>query len=839
MANLITVDHFGNNTIEGAMMEIHIEKSKLIKESVDIDFLLHQISAGQAILFTGAGFSIGTTNIEGKGPPLAGELAKKICQLGGVAEDTDLRYAADVFLADNHETGKLISLLQNQYTLVDVSGTHESICKPNWRRFYTTNYDKSIEMAAGKAGRVVESIDLEDSTVEYYKRENLCVHLNGSIDRLTTDSLGNRFKLSASSYISADAFTTSDWYYYFKKDLERCTAIVFVGYSMYDIEVQKLLFEDSSLREHTYFITQEDANPKSIFTLSQFGQVLPIGVDAFASLINKNIEIFRHEDNEHIYQSLCKYELASETGDIRDSDVETFIMYGDIDSAYIDEGVISEQIIPYLVVREELNEIVKFTVSKQNTIAYSGLGNGKTVLLKEVKAALTLLSIDVFEVVDLDADYIGDFDALAKLKNHCVIVIDGYEPYIDLIQHYSLTIPKNINIIATARTAEHERLRPTLSNLGFDFNELGIDELSDNNASAFVDIVDNIGMWGREAGLSRNRKIDLLTSHGGIQLSLSLLSLFKAPQIRDRISASLSSLLRNPHHKETVFGIALIEILDIPAKYSLISEVAENDQIYSSSLRKSEDFKNLFRLSDKHVLPKSSLFSLFLIQNSFSPSYIVEQLLRIAKKFDSYKKKDYVQDKIFKATLRFSFVERLLPDANKKGNLRAYYEKLKVSVPWLKRDPHFWLQYGMANITFKEYGRAQAFIDQAYSLARSRENYYTSNIDTQQARLLILIAISETDASKVFPLFEKAHNLLSRLEEDVYKYRQVEKYLDFYNACFSGLSNKNKVSFIYGCKKFLNGMIFAESRGEIDTLSNHAIKKAKQNLTYIVNANSD
>lgn len=659
--------------------------------------------------------------------------------------------------------------------------------------------------------------------------------MNGSIDRLTSDSLENSFKLSTSSYIASDAFTSSDWFYYFKKDLERSSAIVFVGYSMYDIEIQRILFDDITLKEKTYFITRTDPDHKSTFTLSKFGHVLPIGIDGFSKLINKNIDLFIKHDEEHNYQSLCEYELANESKEIRDSDVEIFLMYGNIEDVFVDHATSGTQRIPYLILRDSLGKILDFCESSQNTLIYSGLGNGKTVFLREIKAFLTINAIRVFVVDDMEGDYIGDFDALAKTNDKIVIIIDGYEPYVDLIRHYSLTQPKNINIIAAARTAEHERLRPALGKMGFIYNELGIDELSKDDASAFIDIIDNVGMWARgDAGLSHDRKIDLLYKKNSFQLSLSLLYLFDAPQIKEKINSLLASLFRDPCHKETIFAISILEILDLPAEHSLVSEVAGNNAIYSSSLRENESFKHLFRLSGRRAVTKSSLFSLFIVKNNFSSTYITAQLQRIAGTFNSYNNKDYVQDKIFKAMLRFSFVERLLPESNKKGTLRNYYENLKVTVSWLKRDPHFWLQYGMSNITFKEYGKAQSFIDQAYALAEKKYNYHTSNIDTQQARLLILMAESENDTTKVFPMFERAHKLLSMLEDDVYKYRQIERYKDFYDSCYNNLSNKNKATFVRACHRILRDMDAAESRGIIDTQNNYVIKTTKTKLLDIV-----
>ena len=64
-----------------------------------IDLLLRRIASGKAILFTGAGFSRGTTNIDDLEPPLATELAIKICEAGNFPACDDLRFAADYYLS--------------------------------------------------------------------------------------------------------------------------------------------------------------------------------------------------------------------------------------------------------------------------------------------------------------------------------------------------------------------------------------------------------------------------------------------------------------------------------------------------------------------------------------------------------------------------------------------------------------------------------------------------------------------------------------------------------------------------------------------------------------------
>lgn len=320
-----------------------------------------------------------TKNVLGCEPPSAKDLAKKICNLGGFSEDEDLRFAADYYV-ENKDKNKLIDLLKDTYSLSSVSKIHNDICSVDWRRFYTTNYDKSIEIASANIGKRVECIDLEYRTDLYYKNGNLCIHLNGSIDSLTEESLEKNFKLSTSSYISPDSFLTSNWFYYFKRDLERSSAIVFVGYSMYDMEIQKILFENTDLKDKTFFITRENPDNKSVFTFSKFGHVLPIGVEEFANQIDKNKMLFERIDDRAL-ESLVEYKISIVDEEIRDSNVETLLMYGDIKQSFIDNAVVGVQRIPYLILRNQLEKVLDFSKSSKSTIIFSDFGNGKSIFI--------------------------------------------------------------------------------------------------------------------------------------------------------------------------------------------------------------------------------------------------------------------------------------------------------------------------------------------------------------------------------------------------------------------------------------------------------------------------
>lgn len=798
------------------------------------DDLVERILSGRAVLFAGAGFTYGAKNISGQPLGSAKTLAYDICDFGKFDRDDDLRYAADFYI-ESQDPRKLVHYLKERFSVRNVEPHHEVISSVAWRRIYTTNYDHCIERAAGNVGVHLEGVSVDKPAEHYYRKDGLCIHINGSIDQLTEDTIGKSFKLSTSSYVSPQSFLDSTWGVHFKRDLERCSALVFVGYSLYDIEVQRILFENPSFVEKTFFITDSSPDPKEKFTLSKYGLILTIGVSGLADIISAAKITGRWKSTEHELESLEKFEVSNDQVSVRDADVEILLRYGDIETSLVDAAVVGQQSIPYLVVRDQLDLIRKICESGGHSIVIGGFGNGKSLLIRQICPYLTVnLSWSVYLISDDDRDYIADVDLLEARGEKFVVVIDGYDRYLDLVEHISKNRLNHIILIATSRLVDHERMRPRLKWFGFNFNEISCDELSDRESEDFVSIIDNVGLWGEKAGLSRHQKLEFVRHENDGQFSSSLLVLLDAPQIKERVKKILEVVLGHGKYRDTVFAIALMQVIDIPVECSMVSEVAMNDEIYSSGLRQDPGFRQIFGIANGRVMPKSSLFCMTLIKGYFSPAYVGDQMQKIAKRFSGDRALKYSEEKLFKSALRFSFVERLFPEANKKTNLRNYYEKLKISVPWLKSDPHFWLQYGMANIPFKEYARAQGFFDQSYALAEKKHGYNTNSIDTQQARLYLLVAMTDKSFTLQDELFDKAHKLLSKVPNDYYKFRQVDLYSDYYSTRYSKLSSGRKVNFEHACKKMLKDIEVAESHGDVSLLTYGDVVRTREKLVKIV-----
>ena len=80
-----------------------------------------------------------------------------------------------------------------------------------------------------------------------------------------------------------------------------------------------------------------------------------------------------------------------------------------------------------MVLRDQLSKILDFVQESKNIVIYGDLGNGKTMLLRQVKTYLTVNSIRVYDISDSDGDYIGDIDFLSKSRSKGVFPASLYE----------------------------------------------------------------------------------------------------------------------------------------------------------------------------------------------------------------------------------------------------------------------------------------------------------------------------------------------------------------------------------------------------------------------------
>lgn len=152
--------------------------------SQEMMLLLRQFEKGNAVLFAGAGFSIGAENRTGMDPPLGaalGEILASECGWPYEGEDLAIVYAQ----ARSHlGTGGLETVLERLYKDCKPAAWHELVAKLYWYRIYTTNIDDVLENVYRSGAfqildRVVSPAPYKDQD-QFYEHVQ-CIHLHGSV----------------------------------------------------------------------------------------------------------------------------------------------------------------------------------------------------------------------------------------------------------------------------------------------------------------------------------------------------------------------------------------------------------------------------------------------------------------------------------------------------------------------------------------------------------------------------------------------------------------------------------------------------------------------------------
>ena len=235
--------------------EIDFEIRPTWEAQVDLKEALRHALDGNAVLFLGAGFSDGAQNKLGAGFPMAGELSKLLMQSLGESEDLPLSTASEYYKKIKGRVG-LLQFLEDHLNATTVTEQHKSFCRVKWRRIYSTNYDDVFEKACDEAGVRVESFALSSSVndINIPDGKLQCVHLNGYLPTCNVANVDDQLTLSDTSYATGK-FLGSPWRPILIDDFRSAKAIIFVGYSLSDLDVKRVLVAQA-VRSKTVFVTK-------------------------------------------------------------------------------------------------------------------------------------------------------------------------------------------------------------------------------------------------------------------------------------------------------------------------------------------------------------------------------------------------------------------------------------------------------------------------------------------------------------------------------------------------------------------------------------------------------
>ncbi|WP_420589327.1 SIR2 family protein [Bacterioplanoides sp.] len=760
---------------------------------------------GDSVLFTGAGFSFNAENsypeLDNKIPD-AREFSSHLASLVGSSGNYDLPVIGQYYVSKKGEHG-LLAELSRSFTTRKVQQYHVDVASSPWRRVYTTNYDDCLEYAALQNGKKWEPITIDLAPTAAKK---LCVHINGHITNLTINSLLKQIKLTHSSY-SSESFSSNKWAQQLRQDMNNAKSIIFIGYSLADIDVTRILYASPELKKRTFFIVAPGADEITTSPLESYGEVHAIGIEKFAEIL-RNSEVPK-DVSEYTFSWLKKYDSNLKPSKPEDTDCIDFLTMGVVEQSHVIWSL-AEQQSKAFIRRNEVNEILRELHNGRSWfLIHSDLGNGKTILKNQLSHILSLEGYTVFWDSDFDLNRESDIRKVASEEGKVAIFIDESSDRFEVVDGLLNLNVDSITVFICVRTTLYELGENKYEEyLPSDYFPIDINRLNEDDVESFSHLLSVHGLWGERADLSKEEKKSYISVDCGGAVSKIILSIFEQSEVGKRIeSAAKDTICREGDAASLVILSFLLNQIGHPPRLTLLSDILGED---AWKIVRSDDFieaGEFVRFTNGKVKARSSVVSSYLLRRAIKPELLLANINRYVRNLASLKR-DRTLHHVFTELQRYAVIEKIIDSPKKYELIIGYYQSLK-DLSFCQRSALFWLQYAMARLAYGEFKEASLYFEQAKALAKG--NYKeTTDVNNHFARLLLDSRTNSSDYSDYFDAFIMAHQILldqmNRNTNRHFPFRQARKYVDFISYRKKILTAEQTSRFTNCCEQVISAI---------------------------------
>jgi hypothetical protein len=774
----------------------------------DLARLLNSLRAyrnQQCLLFVGAGFSAGAHRRDSEGQSVPIEAASgliKILKDRLNEEIDDLGALADLYEERFGEHG-LFDLLTSSFIATTVSESQLAIMNYRWKEVYTTNYDNVLELCAAQNGKQFSTYTTSKRPEDVDYKTLPLIHINGYVAGAVFNDFRKEIKLTNTQYFSDD-FSRSPWGTRFRNDIITSPCIVFAGYSLYDLDVARILNTFEGMKERIFFIFKDAPSPANEKKLRQFGSIITIGTDGLAKSLS---DIEKEKNREEIYLSAWEsVQLPQSSRPARDIDVINFLMSGNIDESLFANDLI-ERAYKVSVNRTASDQVVDLL--SQGKLKYglitSNAGNGKTTALDSIAFKLRARGFAVYRGGPHKSLLLKELPLVKQIPGRTFLILDDAFANIDVVRAVHAIGRDDLHLIAGARTAQYELQEAEIKRAFGDRAEaFSLDWLNDSEISALISFLDDYGLWGKRQSLSNERKDAFVRVECARELRSVVLELLDSPNIRSRIEDILKFEGKPDEQDRTRSVLVISQLLNLAqqrADLNLISEMVQFDA-RKVILEQEKSLRDFSLNRDGRISMRSSIFAEYLLKRIIDTGFVIHTLTRCMTNLDVIHGNDELYRQIFRNFSRFAFVESAIAVDKRLVHMVKYFENIKTLLH-CREEPLFWLQYAMCRLSLKQYREASRLFEVAYAFAEKsgyRENRHLNN---QFARFLLESRSNTNEYTDYMPAFNKAHGICIRQmrdEQSSYSaYRVAQNYLGFLDRRLAELNSGDLVAIVRSC----------------------------------------
>jgi hypothetical protein len=727
----------------------------LTLETTYIPHLRGQFSNGSAILFLGAGFSLGSKSRSGKDIPSAATLSKELWKLSFGSDPFDSStQLQDIFeTAQSRKPKELARLLLEQFTVDPQSCApwYTELLTMPWLRIYTLNIDDLVFKLLSEYSetRPVRAVSAMTSNAPIFDDGRLSIiHLNGMLE----DGPVN-VTFSRSQYAQRRGVDPA--YVQLNNDL-LFRSVVFIGTAM----EEGPLWEHLEMRGHRPGRNQRELRPRSYLVtpvlnkskealLSRYNVVwLPMTAEDFNETILTKIPESR-VIGQRALQSYLQgggpaKERFSRVAELASNDVATEEYLLGAEPTWAD--VTSHKVAARDCFDELWAMISGFRSNptrKQLLVLTGTAGTGKSSAL--MTAAMRLEAEGV-SVAWLDADSVfsrqGFRLALSKETELGALFINDADIYESRLSSYIRDVLERDSrtvLICETRSSKVDRVLNKHELGDAEVIEYTVPPLGNNDIDAILDVLDREHRLGRLKGMDRSARRSVFEGLAGRQLLVAMHMATNGREFEERVKEELHDL---QPQEQFIYGVVCVatahrftlrqEDIGIACSDETISWLQGLDALVRRKLvlpHREGSFRG------RHRIIAQLVYDALVEHGKMHP--IINALVRIgATKTTKYSRRESPHVRLLHAFINHNQMKRGVGIEQ----ARQIYSDFEDALAW---DAHFWLHRGALELETNNLDRAENFLGQAKSI--DSENIY---IDNEMAYLWFKKAIARpTDQS--------------------------------------------------------------------------------------------
>jgi hypothetical protein len=689
-----------------------------------------QIGRGDAILFTGAGFSLGAISRAGRSVPSSLELKQALYSIAFPGEpfERDSRLADVYDCAFRTAQGRTGDCLR---TLLSVDATRlgtefEVWFQLPWHRIYTLNVDDLDEAAQSRFALARGLISLSALTDDLppVQARLTSVHLNGRVrdfPSVTFSPIEYGRRLSG----------PDPWYQTLAAEMA-VHPVVFVGTQLDEPSLWQHLEGRRAknrgareLRPGSYLVIPELDKARQLLLERYNVTWVPMPRDNFAEVL-RGMGTAREKGHREVAARAHSVPNSSGVFSIeqlsgRPSEDRSEFLMGR-------EPTVSDLTDGFAVVREFEDEFLRAARDgTADVVVLTGTaGSGKSTSL--LRAALTVAASGT-AVVWLDAARAGALHLVRREireKHPGAVFVDDADALGDLTGRLLRDLvydEPGTRVVAAVGSTRYERLRLETHLAGLRLVNLGIPSLSDTDIERLLDALSRGKRLGRLLGKSRRAQIHEFRLRAGRQLLVAMLEATSGERFEEKIDRECREL--GPELAPIYAPLALITSLSgFLTREELLVAVGDPTNATLNRLEGLIRQHLVIRGDGRELRLRHRVIAQRSVEHYQAENQLAEVIRGLLLAFSAKTRPEHGrytrEGALLAKLLNHDRMYRLVND--NLAACRQAYDEVEEILSW---NYHFWLQRGSLEVEVGDLDLAQNFLEQARALGRDDHRVQT------------------------------------------------------------------------------------------------------------------